>query len=228
LKGHRNIVTLVRCDILECDVDVKPHDCHQLVFEFANKGNLENFLKGNLHKLSTFDQSCIMLDVAEGLAAIHQAGFIHRDPVPKNMLVKSFAQSKCGLVVKWADFGSSMRMKDARNCLKGSPIMSAYVDPALKDRPIYAEYTDIYGIGMLLGQVTQQNLNLSREEIFHSKDSSLAMRLAWKCVQPDISKRPSAQAVGDELRAHRDKLFHMNKSSIKFQFELDMKSDDDM
>jgi serine/threonine protein kinase len=48
----------------------------------------------------------VFLQLAKGLAHIHQMGFIHRDINPKNILIYERSDKK-EVTIKWADFGLS-------------------------------------------------------------------------------------------------------------------------
>jgi serine/threonine protein kinase len=203
------------------------HELHQLVLEHADRGNLEMFLRATLPQLSDCARLCMMRDVAEGLAAIHTAGFIHRDPEPKNLLVKTDREADHGITVKWIDFGSAMLIDDVKDRLLEAPKMSDYVDPQLENRPIYGEFSDTYAFGMLLGRVVKKDMRLSRQGIEDNARTSLAMRLAWKCVQPEIAMRPSMRAVAHEFREHGINLLDARMNHVKFRFEIELDEKDE-
>jgi serine/threonine protein kinase len=75
-----------------------------LVTEFADKGNLKEYLQtrpnGKLRPIAALE---IALSVCRGLKAAHQLGIVNRDIKPQNILL--FSQKDGSIVAKLADFG---------------------------------------------------------------------------------------------------------------------------
>jgi len=76
-----------------------------MVMEFLDRGSLEKILSKSGGKLDPICAACVGVQAAEGLRAAHEAGVIHRDVKPDNLLV-----SREG-VLKVADFGIA-RLQD--------------------------------------------------------------------------------------------------------------------
>lgn len=58
-----------------------------VVFEYAEFGDLRNYLAKNFNKLIWKDKLKILLDIINALRNIHSAGFTHRDFHSGNMLI---------------------------------------------------------------------------------------------------------------------------------------------
>ena len=52
---------------------------YMMVIQYANKGDLHNYLTLNFKELTWEDKLSILIDIAKDLIKIHQAGYIHCD-----------------------------------------------------------------------------------------------------------------------------------------------------
>eukprot|EP00466_Bigelowiella_natans_P018194 jgi/Bigna1/77113/fgenesh1_pg.45_\ len=95
--SHRNIVRFF-------GVCLRPPELF-LVFEFCRKGSLRDVLDSPM-SLPIATRVQLALDVAEGMAFLHQQKIVHRDLKSQNVLVQ-FAPETGSLVAKVADFGLS-------------------------------------------------------------------------------------------------------------------------
>jgi len=78
--------------------------------EFCEGGNLTQLGAANGGRVPLRDAAPLMLQALEGLAYMHDQGFVHRDLKPENILL---AQTDRGRVVKIADFGLSKGFTEA-------------------------------------------------------------------------------------------------------------------
>ncbi|KAK4162581.1 mitosis inhibitor protein kinase [Cladorrhinum sp. PSN259] len=114
--------------------------------EFCSEGSLDGFLKevGQGGRLDDFRVWKIMLEVAEGLAAIHDAGYIHLDIKPDNILV-SFDGS-----LKIADFGMATTWPAPKG-IEGEGDRK-YISPEILhgqfDKP-----ADIFALGLIIFEI---------------------------------------------------------------------------
>lgn len=76
--------------------------------------------------------------VAEGLQALHQAGFAHADIKPNNILIES------GGLPKIIDFGQSCRLGHTKERIQGTP---DYIAPEQVSLGPIDQRTDIYNLG---------------------------------------------------------------------------------
>ena len=87
----------------------------------------------------TFEEACHVFEqVAEGLSAMHQAGFVHADMKPNNVIV-----SDAG-VAKVIDLGQSCKIGTVKPRIQGTP---DYIAPEQVHRRPITPQTDIYNLG---------------------------------------------------------------------------------
>jgi serine/threonine-protein kinase len=160
------------------------------VMEYVEGESLGHRLKRE-GALSPADALQIVFQVASGLATAHEAGVIHRDIKPGNILL-----SKRG-IVKLGDFGIAAITQDpgatelkrltATGNLMGTP---GYLPPEVcKGEPATAQ-SDIFSLGIVLWEMLSGRLPFKEESPF-----KLMLEIA-KCEIPDIR----------ELRADVDEL----------------------
>ncbi|WP_309082029.1 PASTA domain-containing protein [Zhihengliuella sp.] len=132
--SHEHIV-----NVLDQGVD-GPHA--YLVMEYIRGRTLRDLLRaeGALTPRRTLE---LMQDVTEGLAAAHDAGLVHRDMKPENVLLPATGR------VKVADFGLARATTNhtATGTLVGTV---AYVSPELVTGEPAEERSDLYAVGIML------------------------------------------------------------------------------
>ncbi|RIB28059.1 kinase-like domain-containing protein [Gigaspora rosea] len=123
---------------------------YYLILQYANDGNLREYLEKNFTKLTWDDKLNKSLNLATGLEYLHKNKIIHRDLHSKNILVHN------GTVLI-ADFGIS-KLADGKSMNTSSTGhgIPAYVDPQyLKDnRYERDEKSDIYSLGVLFWEIS--------------------------------------------------------------------------
>lgn len=144
--------------------------------------------------------------VAEGLHAMHLAGFVHADLKPSNILV-----NEDGLV-KLIDLGQSCKIREAKPRIQGT---IDYIAPEQVQRGVLDQRTDVFGLGAALHRVvtgkpvaTEMNQTVSMNspsligkrvsEIKHETTDDLptcVARLIDDCCQYDPKNRLSDMAV---------------------------------
>ena len=87
---------------------------------------------------SLFDLSDVFLHVAEGLLSMHQAGFVHADIKPQNILVTTEG------LVKVIDFGQSCPIGTVKQRIQGTP---DYIAPEQVRRGPITAQTDVFNLG---------------------------------------------------------------------------------
>ncbi len=145
--------------------------------------------------------------VAGGLFAMHQAGYVHADLKPTNILVTPDEQ------VKLIDLGQSTRIREAKARVQGT---IDYMAPEQVQRGVLDERTDVFGLGGTLHKVvtgkaipTEMNQFIGmhsqslvgrriaeiRESVMHELPTCVA-RLINDCCQTDPHDRlPDMPAV---------------------------------
>jgi len=107
----------------------------------------------------------IMRMMLKGLEALHDAGFIHSDIKPSNVMVDQFGY------VKIIDYGRAVKPDEKVSILLGSPL---YMAPESHRREPANEQADIYGVGMvglelLRGKPLVDASNMTEEDLYNFK-----------------------------------------------------------
>ncbi|MCX8032106.1 MAG: protein kinase [Thermoleophilia bacterium] len=133
--SHPNLVTLIDRGSTETD--------DYLVFEYIEGRSLKEIIREG--PLSFEEVGRIAGQVAEGLAAAHARGIIHRDIKPQNILIDRAGTAKV------TDFGIAIGPDWTRVTRAGSVIGSArYMSPEqIRGRPVDAR-SDIYSLGVVM------------------------------------------------------------------------------
>lgn len=118
-----------------------------IVLEYANKGNLLDYLAKHNYELKLTDKLKIFLKICKGLELLHSKGILHRDLKCENVLLS--VDNNGELLVKLADFGASRDVTNVTGKLTliGTP---SYVSPELLMGKSYGKGNDIWGLGCLL------------------------------------------------------------------------------
>ena len=104
-----------------------------LVFEYVDGLPLE---KARPNRLQTF--LTLFHKIAKGLHAMHQAGYIHTDIKPTNILIAR------GGIVKIIDFGQSCPLYHRKERIQGTP---DYIAPEQVRRLQLDQRTDVFNLG---------------------------------------------------------------------------------
>ena len=165
-------------------------DLHYIAMEYVPGPTLRELLvaRGRLNPREALD---IIERVLAGLAAAHDAGIIHRDVKPENVLLGT------GTSVKVADFGLARAAAGISNTKTGLLIgTAAYLAPEQVASSSSDERTDVYAAGVMLFEM------LTGVQP-HTGESPLAV--AYKhvnsVVPPPSSVNPDLPAALDTLVA---------------------------
>lgn len=104
-----------------------------LVMEYIDGLNLE---KARPNRLKTF--LSLFRKVAQGLNAMHEAGFVHTDIKPTNIMITR------GATVKIIDFGQSCPIHHRKERIQGTP---DYIAPEQVRRLTLDQRTDVFNLG---------------------------------------------------------------------------------
>ncbi|ETS85790.1 hypothetical protein PFICI_03815 [Pestalotiopsis fici W106-1] len=83
--------------------------------ELGTHGSLDHIIRTPGSTPTRLQKQYITLDIASGLQAIHQAGFVHGDIKPANNIVSAYSDPRRDLIAKIADFGGSVEVQDHTN-----------------------------------------------------------------------------------------------------------------
>lgn len=114
-----------------------------LVMEFLDRGSFGRILEGGA--IAADLAACVVVQAAEGLAAAHEAGVVHRDVKPDNILI-----SRQG-IAKVADFGIARLQHDISHTQAGTAMGSPqYMAPEQIEGGLLDGRTDVFALGTVL------------------------------------------------------------------------------
>lgn len=183
-----------------------------LVMEFVDGTDLSALLKqhGPLQGMAALK---VIAQVADGLAAAHEQGFVHRDIKPHNIFV-----SKSGKV-KLGDFGLARAVEATTELtMPGAAIGTAhYMSPEQSEGRDLDQRTDVYSLGVtayhlitgappytgttpvsIAVQHVNNDMPYDREKFGHLPDP--AVYLLINMTARDPNRRPNAREVHGQLR----------------------------
>ena len=138
--SHHNVITVY-------DFDQSNDGRLYIVMEYIDGRTLNAVIKDNPINLKR--ALGLGIQIAEGLAAAHQAGIIHRDIKPENIMVVGDGEN-----VKLMDFGIARLTDSAATTRLTRPGMimgtPAYMAPEQIEGTETSERTDIYAFGIIL------------------------------------------------------------------------------
>jgi len=184
-----------------------------LVMEFLDRGSVGKILAGHGGKIDPVCAACVAVQAAEGLAAAHEAGVVHRDVKPDNLLVSRQGQ------VKVADFGIARLQADVSRTEKGVAIGSPhFMAPEQAEGRESSPATDVFALAGVIHRMVAGKPPFEAENavglLFRitSHDAPELRGRAHDCPRSlsdlvramhlrDASKRPTMREVADRLRA---------------------------
>ncbi|MBL7662550.1 serine/threonine protein kinase [bacterium] len=131
--------------------------------EYVEGGDLANYLLSQTDRIPVKNAIDIMMEIAEGTEALHQAGIIHRDLKPENVLL-----SKEGHV-KISDFGISIIGNKKRQTQTGSLVGTVnYLSPEYLLEGKVDKRSDIYAIGVIAYELLTKKHPFPGDSMFQS------------------------------------------------------------
>ncbi|RIB11723.1 kinase-like domain-containing protein [Gigaspora rosea] len=123
---------------------------YKMILQFANDGNLRDYLVRNFSTLRWKDKFRIAGEIAQGLVFLHGNNIIHKNLHPKNILV---LDNKMMLT----DFGfSKVLTVDMSSSTSNMDGMPAFIDPQCFKKIDYRRTikSDIYSFGVILWEIS--------------------------------------------------------------------------
>jgi hypothetical protein len=177
---HPNIVAVYNA--------VRNGDLIALVMEYVEGESLQRMLEaGPLPVETAVDFAC---EVLSALAYAHQAGVIHRDVAPANIIITG------DLTAKLTDFGLARAAMDVRLSASGVPVGSPWYMSPEQVRGVGAldARTDLYAMGAVLHEM------LTGAKLFEAAGAFAVMRAHVESVpSPPSSRNPKVPAALDDI-----------------------------
>ncbi|CAG8597914.1 6488_t:CDS:2 [Cetraspora pellucida] len=127
-----------------------PNDgSYLIVMEYADSGNLQQFLSGEKNNLRWIEKLSLARQLAEGIAYIHSKDILHRDLHGKNILVHQRQ-------IKIADFGLSKNLNSTLTSKSSLLGILPYIEPMAIANHRYKKdkRSDVYSVGVLLWELS--------------------------------------------------------------------------
>lgn len=203
LAGLRSpsLVTLYDAALDDADGD------SYLVMELVPGSDLATRLgEGPLDRPTT---ARVGAQIADGLAAVHAQGIVHRDVKPANVLLESD-----GSHVKLADFGIAL-LRDAARVTGTGAVMgtAAYLAPEQVTAQAISGKSDVYALGLVLLEALTGTrpfpgsaIESATARLTRSPEIDPHLPTAWRTLlhvmtATDPAERPTAAEAADRLRA---------------------------
>ncbi len=153
-----------------------------LVMEFQDRGSIEGIALRQGGVLDPVSVACIAVQSAEGLRAAHEAGVIHRDVKPDNLLI-----SRQG-VVKVADFGIARLQGDSSLTQAGTAMGSPlYMSPEQVDGGTLTGASDVFSLASSIFRIATGNPPVESEHV-HG--------IMWRIASQDM---PELRAINTAI-----------------------------
>uniref|UniRef100_A0A182KGS1 Serine/threonine-protein kinase PLK4 n=1 Tax=Anopheles christyi TaxID=43041 RepID=A0A182KGS1_9DIPT len=115
-----------------------------LVLEYAENGELQQYLRQRINPFSEYEAALILRKVVDGLLYLHSHKILHRDISLSNLLITK------EMNIKIADFGLATelhRPDEKHHTLCGTP---NYISPEVASRASHSLPADVWGLGCML------------------------------------------------------------------------------
>ena len=178
----------------------KHDELHYLEMEFVAGHSLQRVLDTR-QRLAPADALRITAEIADGLAAAHRSGLIHRDVKPENVLL---TKEMHGLGrAKIGDFGLAKRVRGRGekvfDGLVGTP---HYMAPELFTGTAASPSTDVYALGACLFRMLTGRVPFNGKTV--KQLMSQAMTQAFPDVRVECPDLPNEVAQLVDWLVHRD------------------------
>jgi len=176
--NHPNIITVHEV----AEYENRPF----IAMEYVEGQSLKDVIAGK--DLSLEEILDIGLQISDGLAKAHQAGILHRDIKPQNVLIDKDGRAKI------CDFGLAKGKRDAMLTQTGTTLGTvAYISPEQARGEEADQRSDIFSLGVILYEMFTRQLPFKGEHeaaIFHSIMNEQPLPLARfnNRVSPELER----------------------------------------
>jgi len=182
-----------------------------LVMEFLEGAGVNSLLVARDHRLEGHEMQLIR-QTAEALAAVHDAGFIHRDVCPRNLILDESGEN-----LKLIDFGLTVPATKAFKQPGNRTGTPNYMAPELVRRRATDERLDIFAFGVTAFEICTFELPWQRGHTgmaamshdheptdirkYRPNINPLLANAIHKCIEPNVEKRcDSMETLLDMIR----------------------------
>ncbi|GBC26213.2 kinase-like domain-containing protein [Rhizophagus irregularis DAOM 181602=DAOM 197198] len=198
---------IVRC--LGISTDQRTNE-YLLVMQYANGGDLQNYLKKNFKNLTWNDKKKLAFQIADGLNYLHNENVLHRDLHSKNVVIHENN-------AKITDFGiSKFQNNQSSTVYIGNFGVVAYMEPKriLDPSYKYTKSSDIYSFGVLMWEISSGyppfkdhdnkvalaiSINTGIREVAVPNTPDDYEKLYKNCWNQEPEQRPNINEVLDEF-----------------------------
>ncbi|MCS3843625.1 serine/threonine-protein kinase [Microbacterium sp. AK031] len=140
--NHPSLVTLY-------DARLDPGHAQYLAMEYIDGPTLASRLTQG--PLSGQEAAAFARDLSEALQVVHDAGIIHRDVKPSNVMLARASRREAGWTAKLTDFGIAYSLSEPRVTSPGGVVgTAAYMAPEQVRGAELTPAVDIYSLGLVL------------------------------------------------------------------------------
>ncbi|MFE3449547.1 protein kinase [Nonomuraea sp. NPDC059194] len=182
LTGHPNVVTVFDTGTTRSG---KPY----IAMEFFDNGSLRDRIRAQ-GPLPVADVLRTGVKLAAALAAVHEAGVLHGDIKPQNILISRYGEPAI------ADFGVARVVDSAEMSATAQAFTPLHAAPEVLSGQPHSASTDVYSLGSTLYHL------LAGQPAFHSAtDASIAplMFRVLSAEPPPINRRDMPPAVTEAI-----------------------------
>ncbi|RIB10521.1 kinase-like domain-containing protein [Gigaspora rosea] len=221
LNNFKEFENHVRCrlnglglEIYGITQDIETQKC-LMVFQYANNGNLCNFLKSNFIKLDWKSKLMYLIDVANDLDKIHKSGYVHCDFHSGNILQHQYGSSFISSFI--TDLGLSKKLKESAS--KGDVYgVMPYIAPEILLGEQYTKASDIYSMGVIMAELSTgkrpfydytfdfrlaSNICNGLRPGISERTPRCFIELAKQCMDSNPCNRPTAKDISSKLSKWR-------------------------
>jgi len=174
------------------------------VMEYANGGNLYQFIKNN--ELSSEQKNEILFGVLNGLQQLHDQGIVYGKLHPGNILIH---QKNEKLIPKLIGYGKSIDAKSDSSILENERYTIAFLSPEQINKKKWSVATDFWAFGVLIYWLfTSEMIFGSRtkdQSIFQISNAITVAALPTKLIK---IPEPYQTLIGDCLEINQKESIH--------------------
>ena len=198
------------------DIGELPDERPYFVMEYADGGTLEDLLADG--PLPVDEALRLAAEAARAVAVLHEAGILHRDVKPSNMLIRSeLGARRRRLLV--ADLGLAKSLAHASGLTMTAGSAGYMAPEQAEPGGGIDERADVYGLGALAYHLLTGSVPASPGKVvppgrLRTGLPDRAERSIMRALQPDRARRwPSATAFADELGTVAEQIAEQPASS---------------